>query len=203
METEIIKIARRIQAISQTGIWFTKDVFDKQRFEELREISVELMSLISNTPVVKISELFTADSGFQTPKTDIRAVVLKDNKILMVRERMDNKWSLPGGYADINITPSENAVKEVFEETGIVVKPNRILAVIDTNKHGFPPMPFHFYKIIILCDYFGGNLTSSEETSEAAFFGFDSLPLLSLLRNTYQMMDLVKNLIDVNIPYFD
>ena len=155
MEGEILKIAKRIQAISQTGIRFTKDNFDNQRFEELRELSVQL---VSDAKIDKIRDLFTTESGFQTPKIDIRAVVLKDNKILLTKERSDRKWSLPDGYADINYSPLE----------------------------------FHFYKIVVLCDLIGGQLRGSDETEDANFFNFDKLPELSVKRNTYELIDLLK-----------
>jgi ADP-ribose pyrophosphatase YjhB (NUDIX family) len=203
LEKEILKIAKRIQAISQTGIRFTKDNFDKQRFEELRELSVQLVSLVSDAKVDKIRDLFTFESGFQTPKIDIRAVVLKDSKVLLTKEQSDNKWSLPGGYADVNYSPSEIAEKEVFEETGLKVKTNRILAIVDTNKHNFPPLEFHFYKIVILCDLIDGELRGSDETEETRFFDFDKLPELSVKRNTNELIDLIKLRIDNEQTYTD
>lgn len=192
MEAEVIKIAKRIQAISQTGIRFTKDNFDKQRYEELRELSVQLTAQVTDAKLEKIRDLFTYEDGFQTPKVDIRAVVINDNKILLTKEKSDSKWSLPGGYADVNYSPSEIAVKEVFEETGLNVKVNRIIAIIDTNKHNFPTLEYHFYKIIILCDLIDGNLRGSDETEESSFFNFNNLPELSLKRNSNELIDLIK-----------
>ncbi len=179
LENDILKIARRIQAISQTGLHYAQDVFDKQRYEELRDLSVQLAYLVTDAEINQIRDLFTNETGFQTPKIDIRTVVLCDDKILLTRERADGKWSLPGGYADINYSPSAVAEKEVFEETGLRVTANRILAVLDTDKHNFPPMEYHFYKIVILCDLLGGELRDSEETEAAGFFDFDNLPELS------------------------
>ena len=203
MENEILKIAKRIQAISQTGIRFTKDNFDKQRFEELRELSVLLALQVVDAPINKIRDLFTNEQGFQTPKIDIRAVVLKENKILLTKERSDNKWSMPGGYADINYSPSKIAEKEVLEETGLIVKTNRILAIIDTNKHNFPPLEFHFYKIVILCDMIGGELRGSDETEETRFFDFNDLPELSIKRNTNDLLDLVRQQLTIDLTYTD
>jgi len=203
MEKEILELARRIQAISQTGIRFTKDNFDKQRFEELREISVNLVSKITDAKIEKIRDLFTDENGFQTPKIDVRAVVIKNNMILLTKELSDNKWSLPGGYADVNYSPSEIAEKEVFEETGLIVKTNRILAIIDTNKHNFPPLEYHFYKIVYLCNLIGGKLSGSDETSETDFFDFDKLPELSIKRNTYELLKLIKTQLDENLTYTD
>jgi len=203
METEVIKIAKRIQAISQTGIRFTNDDFDKQRFEELRELSVQLIAQVTDAKLEKIRDLFTCENGFQTPKVDIRAVVLSDNNILLTKENSDNKWSLPGGYADVNYSPSEIAEKEVFEETGLIVKANRILAIIDTNKHNFPPLEYHFYKIVILCDFVDGNLRGSNETEESKFFDFTNLPELSIKRNTYELLNLIKLRIEKKETYTD
>ncbi|OQY02932.1 MAG: hypothetical protein B6I20_06110 [Bacteroidetes bacterium 4572_117] len=176
----------------RTGIRFTKDDFDKQRFEELRELSVKIMAQLTDAKLEKIRGLFTDETGFQTPKVDIRAVVLNSGKILFTKENSDNKWSLPGGYADINYSPNEIAEKEVFEETGLNVKASRVLAIIDTNKHKFPPLEYHFYKIVILCDLVDGNLRGSDETVESKFFDFDKLPELSIKRNTYELIDLIK-----------
>lgn len=116
-ENKILKIARRIQAIAQSGLHFTEDDFDRDRYEELRLLSVRLVGTICNTEPGKLSNLFTNETGFQTPKVDIRSVVIKDGKILMAREKLDGKYSIPGGFADINYSPSEVAVKEVREET--------------------------------------------------------------------------------------
>jgi len=203
MTNEILRIARRIQALSQAGLEFTTDNFDRQRYSELRELSVQLASQVSDAEPGKIRDLFTYETGFQTPKVDIRAVVLEGEKILLTRERSDDKWSMPGGYADINLSPTENAEKEVLEETGLKVRVNRILAVIDASKHGFPPLEFHYYKIVILCDRLGGELRGSDETHESRFFGFDELPELSTRRNTSQLFELIRQQIKQNGTYLD
>ena len=203
LEKEILKIIRRLQAIAQTGIHYSENGFDRQRYEELRELSVQLAALISDAEPEKIRNLFTGDTGFQTPKTDIRAVVLKDNKILLVRERSDGRWSLPGGFADINYSPAEVAVKEVAEETGLEVKVNRLLAVVDTDRHNFPPLEFHYYKFIILCDLIGGELRGSDETEEARFFDPDNLPELSEQRNTPELFALIRQQLEKTGTYLD
>lgn len=203
MEKNILKIAKRIQAIAQTGLRFTNDNFDKQRYEELREISVELASNISEVKIEKIRDIFTCENGFQTPKIDIRSIVLKDGKVLMTRERSDKKWSLPGGYADINYSPKEVAEKEVFEETGLKVKVNRLLAIVDTDYHNFPPLEFHFYKIIFLCDLIGGTIQQSNETSDARFFELTNLPDLSSKRNTKELIELLKSQLNEIKTYCD
>jgi ADP-ribose pyrophosphatase YjhB (NUDIX family) len=200
---EILRINRRLQAIAQAGIHYANNGFDLQRYQELRELTVQLAAQISDAEPDKIRNLFTDDTGFQTPKTDIRAVVLKDDKILLVRERSDNRWSMPGGFADINYSPSEVAVKEVAEEAGLEVKVNRLLAVVDTDRHNFPPLEFHYYKLIILCDLIGGELRGSDETEEARFFNLDDLPELSEKRNTPQLFALISQQLVNNCTYLD
>jgi len=192
-----------VQAIAQSGIHFAGSEFDRERYEELRGLSVELTGTICDTKPSKIRDLFTNETGFQTPKVDVRSVVLKEGKILMVRERIDGRYSMPGGFADINYSPSEVAVKEVREETGLNVRFNRVLAIADTDRHGFPPLPYHFYKIVILCDLVDGDLRDSIETSEAGFFDFDNLPELSVERNTPSFLEMIRNQLESPVTYAD
>jgi ADP-ribose pyrophosphatase YjhB (NUDIX family) len=203
LENEILKIARRIQAISQSGLHFSENDFDRDRYEELRSLSVRLAGTICDTEPEKLKDLFTNETGFQTPKVDIRSVVIKDGKILMVREKIDGKYSVPGGFADINYSPAEVAVKEVCEETGLNVRFNRVLAIADTDSHGFPPLPYHYYKLVMLCDLIDGVLSDSIETTGAAFFDFDNLPELSAERNTEQFLQLIRRQLHTTETYCD
>lgn len=202
-ENKILLISRRIQAIAQAGLHYAGNDFDRERYSELRNLSVDLLSTITETEPGKIHDLFTFENGFQTPKVDVRAVVVREGRVLMARERCDSKFSLPGGFADINYSPSEVAVKEVFEETGLRVTASRLLAVVDTDKHDFPPLEYHYYKIIIQCELVGGELTDSIETTDAGFFGFDTLPELSEKRNTIQLLSLIRSRIGKESAYFD
>lgn len=192
-----------MQAIAQSGLHFAENDFDRQRYAELRDLSVQLASAISDAEIDKIRDLFTNETGFQTPKVDIRSVVIKDGKILLARERCDGKYSIPGGFADINYSPSEVAVKEVLEETGLEVSYNRVLAIVDSDRHDFPPLQYHYYKIVILCDLVGGTLSDSVETTDAGFFDFDTLPPLSEMRNTKQFFDLIRRQLDKIEAYSD
>lgn len=203
LENEILKIARRIQSLAQAGLHYAENEFDRQRYGELRELSVQLAAAVSETDINRIRDLFTNETGFQTPKVDVRAVVLKDGKILLTRERSDGGYSMPGGFADINYSPAEVAAKEVLEETGLRVRAGRILAIIDTDRHNFPPLEYHYYKIIILCDLLGGEFKDSNETSDAGFFDFDSLPGLSEKRNTEELFSLIRQQLDNTVTYFD
>lgn len=203
MEEQILKIAKRLQSIAQAGIYYSRDNFDKERYQEIRDLSILLLSIITYTEISKIKDLFTCESGFQTPKIDVRAVIIERNKILLTRERADEKWSLPGGFADINLSPRENVEKEVFEETGITATANRLLAIIDTNKHGFPPLEFHYYKLVILCDYISGIPGKSNETYESNYFEFDNLPDLSLQRNTPELFKIIQKQINELWTFLD
>ncbi|MCH7321592.1 NUDIX hydrolase [Solibacillus sp. MA9] len=184
MSNQWLEWAKRIQALSQTGLAFSKDIFDIERYEELRKISVEIMSEYTELEMSKIKDLFTNETGYQTPKVDIRGVVFKKNQILMVQEKNDDKWALPGGFCDIGLSPSENVVKEIKEESGYDVLPIRLLALLDKNKHPHPPDPYHYYKIFILCEIIGGEATVGIETSNIQFFSEHNLPQLSTNRNT-------------------
>ena len=184
MNDQWLDWAKRIQALSQTGLAYSKDIFDIERYEELRKISVEILSEYTELEMSKITDLFTNEKGYQTPKVDVRGVVFKDNQILMVQENKDNRWSLPGGFCDVGLSPSENVVKEIKEESGFDVVPVKLLAVLDKNKHPHPPDPYHFYKIFILCEITGGEATVGMETNNVQFFSENNLPQLSTSRIT-------------------
>ncbi|WP_299742543.1 NUDIX hydrolase [uncultured Rossellomorea sp.] len=191
MSDKWLEWAKRIQALSQSGLSFSKDVYDIERYEELRTISAEIMQEYTDLEMMKIRELFTNESGYQTPKVDVRGVVFKDNKILMVREKVDDKWSLPGGFCDVGLSPSENIVKEIREESGYDVTPVKLLALLDMNKHPHPSQPYHYYKIFIQCEVTGGEAKSGIETKGINFFGEENLPELSVGRNTESQINLL------------
>lgn len=182
-----LALAQRIQAIAQTGLHFSEGSYDRERYEELSELSVAIMQKISDQPIEKIERMFASErDGYSTPKVDIRAVVFDQrNRILMVQERADGCWSLPGGWADIGKTPKEIAVKEVYEEAGLEVSATRVLGIFDKRCHAHPPEPWYVYKIFILCSVTGGSLRAeSTETTGADWFPENALPPLSLTRNT-------------------
>ncbi|MEK3888287.1 NUDIX hydrolase [Bacillus sp. FSL K6-3431] len=183
--------SKRIQSIAQAGIAFSKDVYDIERFEELREISLEIMMEHTDVEMNKLTELFANETGYQTPKVDVRGVVFQDEKILMVRENYDQHWALPGGFCDIGLSPSENVVKEIKEESGYDVVPTRIIALLDSYKHPHPPQAYHYYKIFILCEKIGGAANIGVETNDIDFFAEDQLPPLSENRNTESQIKLL------------
>lgn len=184
MSHKWLEWSKRIQSLSQAGLTFSKDVYDKERFEELRLISAEIMEEYTGLEMQKLTNLFINETGYQTPKIDVRGVVFKDEKILMVRENIDNKWSIPGGFCDVGLSPSENIVKEIREESGYEVIPIKLLAILDMNKHAHPPQLFHYYKIFIRCEIVGGQASTGIETRDINFFSENNLPNLSTDRNT-------------------
>lgn len=205
MEYKWLDWAKQIQAIAQAGLTYSKDVYDLERFEQLRQISMEMVSTYTNVEMKMIKDLFANETGYATPKVDIRAVVCRDGKILMVKEKIDGGWSLPGGWADIGLTPSEVAVKEAKEESGFDVKPVKLLAVLDKKCHPHPPSPYHVYKMFIQCEIVGGHPVGGTETSAVEFFAEDELPPLSADRNTESqirmLFEYLKN--SLKEPVFD
>lgn len=189
--TKWLEWAQRIQAIAQTGLAYTENEYDRERYEELRRISIEMMAEQTGEPFEKIRGLFASETGYPTPKVDVRGVVFKDGKILMVKEKQDGKWTLPGGWADIGYTPREVAVKEIREEAGLEVRAVRLLAVLDKKCHPHPPEPYYIYKMFILCEETGGTAQAGLETSDVAYFGEHELPELSLNRNTESQIRLM------------
>ncbi|MFS0906317.1 NUDIX hydrolase [Priestia aryabhattai] len=205
MEHKWLDWAKQLQSIAQAGLAYSKDIYDVERFKLIRDISVEMLSQQTGMEMTVIKDLFASETGYATPKVDIRAVIFKDNKILMVKENSDGSWSLPGGWADIGLTPSEVAVKEVKEESGFDVKAVKLLAVTDMKCHPHPPSPFHIYKMFIQCEIIGGQPMKGVETSAVEFFAENKLPPLSIARNTQTQIEMMfKHLYNPKEPvYFD
>ena len=175
--------AQRLQAIAQSGLTYNQDnPFEVERFEAVSKIAAEMMTANSNLEEVQLLPLFAGQKGYATPKIDVRGVVFKDDKILLVKELSDGGWTLPGGFADIGDTPSEAVEREVWEESGFRVKADKILALYDRTRQGHPPYIFHLYKIFIRCQITGGAAADSVETEGAAFFARDEIPPLSIAR---------------------
>ncbi|WP_433747420.1 NUDIX hydrolase [Falsibacillus pallidus] len=184
MEPKWLEWAKQLQSIAQAGLTYSKDIYDIERFEMIRNISVEMLAEQTEMETTVIKDLFANETGYATPKVDIRAVVFKDEKILLVKEKMDGAWSLPGGWGDIGLTPSEVVVKEVKEEAGLDVRPVKLIGVLDKKCHPHPPSPYHVYKMFIRCEIIGGQAKGGMETSAVDFFDEDCLPPLSVERNT-------------------
>ncbi len=182
MNPKWLEWAQRLQAVAQNGLTFAKDPFDIERYTAMRELAVEILATYSGVEAGDILELFTAEKGYATPKLDVRGVVFQEGKLLMVKERSDGCWTLPGGWVDVGESPREAVVKEIHEESGYETQPTKLLAVYDRNKHGHPPLFYHVHKLFIRCELIGGRPAESLETSEVAFFGANEIPHLSLTR---------------------
>jgi ADP-ribose pyrophosphatase YjhB (NUDIX family) len=178
MEPDWLLWARRLQAIAQTGLTFVQDPYDQERYEQIRALAAEIMAGYSGAELSRIESLFTEQSGYATPKIDVRAAAFRDDgALLMVREANDGRWSLPGGWADVNQSPREAILREVREESGFEIAIRKLAAVFDRALHGhLPPRPFHVYKLFFLCDIAGGAAQTSLETTEIAFFTEANIP---------------------------
>ena len=183
MDPQWLDWAKRLQAIAQTGIAFSKDHYDTERYEAVRHIDAELLGAGTEAASIEpIVDLLSRDKGYATPKVDVRAAVIQQGQILLVKEAEDGGWSLPGGWADVGDVPSLAVAREVREESGFQVVARKLAAVLDRNLHGHPFFPFHAYKFFFLCDLQGGEATPSYETDGVGFFNEDALPPLSLTR---------------------
>lgn len=177
--------AKQLQAIAQTGLTYAKDPYDVERYEAIRHIAAEIMAAASATEVSRVLDLFAGEFGYATPKVDTRGVVFREGSLLLVKEAADGGWTLPGGWADVNDSPSEAVVREVFEESGFQTRAVKLLAVYDRSKHPHvPPFPYHIYKLFIRCEITGGTATRSTETVDIGFFREHEIPNLSISRVT-------------------
>ena len=178
---KIAKWAAELQSLAQAGLYYTQDVFDRERFQRIREIAAEMMAAETELPLETVTELFCADFGYQTPKVDTRAAIFREGKILLVQEK-NGRWALPGGWCDFNLSPAENTVKEAREEAGVAVSVKSLIAVQDRDRHNTPPYPFHIVKIFFLCELLGGAFAENSETLAGAYFAQDELPPLAVER---------------------
>jgi ADP-ribose pyrophosphatase YjhB (NUDIX family) len=175
--------ARELQAVAQNGLAFARDPFDVERYRRIEALAAEIVAEHAGMTPETCTTLFGAQAGYATPKVDVRGVVFRDGKLLLVRERSDGLWTLPGGWVDVGESPSDAVVKEVREESGFDVRAERILALLDRDRHGHPPLAFHVYKLFILCTLTGGAaLEQSTETDGVGFFAEDDMPPLSVTR---------------------
>ena len=175
--------AVELQALAQAGLFYSKDIYDIERFQRIREIAAEMLVSPSGMPLDSIKDLFCKETGYQTPKLDTRAAVFQDDRILLVQEN-NGVWSLPGGWVDVNLSVGENTIKEVREEAGLDVKPKLVIAVQDRKKHNPEIYAYNITKVFILCDLLGGSFQPNSETVASGYFSLDGLPPLSENKNT-------------------
>jgi len=168
--------AREIEAIGQTGLHYASSEYDRQRYRRLLEISAEMISSNTDLNLENLVEVFSDQLGYATPKVDVRAAVFQEEKLLMVKERADGGWTMPGGWADVGDIPSRAAEREAWEEAGYSVKASRLIGVYDANRRG-PLDLFHAYKLVYLCDLVGGEAAASYETEAVSFFAQEEIPI--------------------------
>jgi ADP-ribose pyrophosphatase YjhB (NUDIX family) len=174
--------AQRLQAIAQNGLTYTENPYDVERFQQIQAIASEMMATYTGADPAYVQDLFAQQKGYATPKIDTRGAVFQGDKVLLVLEREDQRWTLPGGWVDVGESPGDAVVREVYEESGYETRILKLAAVYDRNKHPHPPMLFHAYKLFFLCELTGGAAKTSIETDAVDFFPVDQLPELSLGR---------------------
>ena len=179
--------AREIFSLSQSGLTYSGNPYDIERYKRLQEITAEIIAEQSNITKESALESFSMQAGYITPKVDVRGAVIRDGKILLIQERADDKWAMPGGWADLGNPPASVAEREVWEESGFRVKAEKVVAVIDANR--VEPFEFyHAYKLIFLCKLLDGEPRTSHETLAVDFFDPDHLPPLSSYRTSEAML---------------
>ena len=171
--------ARKVQAIAQNGLAFTHDPYDRERYSELTELVASILATELDIPVAQAKGFWQGEEGYVTPKVDVRGGIFEDGRVLLVRERSDGKWTLPGGWVDINDSPSGAVVREIREESGYHSRAVKLAALVDKRRHPHPPGIHHIYKLFFLCERTGGAPAVSSETDAVQFFEVEALPELS------------------------
>lgn len=179
--------AVELQALAQAGLYYDTNPYERERCERIRAIAAEMVSLQADIPLEKTRDLFCCETGYQTPKLDTRAAIFRGERILLVREN-DGRWSLPGGWVDVNISARESAVKEVREEAGLEVTVDTVIAVQDREKHNRPVYAWKVCKIFVLCSLVGGHFTPNIETTDSGYFSLEDLPPLAEEKNTREQI---------------
>ncbi len=181
--------AREIQSLAQTGLAFTKNPYERISFTRLSEIAAEMVAEHSQLSLPLIKRTFSLEPGYATPKVDVRAAVVRDGRILLVREKADGKWAMPGGWSDVGDRPSETAEREAWEESGFRVRASKLVGAFDANRGEKANMFFHAVKLVFLCDLIDGEPRPSMETLAVDFFDFTNLPPLSEFRTNRRHLD--------------
>jgi len=193
--------AREIQAISQSGLTYSSSEYETERYRRLTEIAAEIVQEYTGLAKEGLMQDFLGQPGYATPKVDVRGAVVRDDKILLVQERVDGRWCMPGGWADVGDLPSATVAREVWEESGFRVVPRKVVGVFDANRSGRPLNLYHAYKIVFLCEITGGEARPSNETLGVGFFARDDLPPLSSNRtNERHLAEVWAHLHDPDLP---
>lgn len=181
--------AIELQALAQAGLFYSKDIYDIERFQRIREIAADMLSSPSGLPAEKVKDLFCNEIGYQTPKLDTRAAIFQNDRILLVQEK-NGLWSLPGGWVDVNLSVGENAVKEVKEEAGLDVRADFVIAVQDRKKHNTEIYAYNICKVFLLCTPLGGSFRPNSETVASGYFSLDCLPPLAENKTTAEQIQM-------------
>ncbi|NCB93616.1 MAG: NUDIX domain-containing protein [Clostridia bacterium] len=187
MDGKWLEWAIELQSLAQAGLTYGKDIYDKERYERIRDISAEILASKTDIPVEKVKDLFCNEIGYQTPKLDTRAAIIENEKILLVREN-NGKWSLPGGWVDVNVSVKDNIIKETKEEAGLDVKVDKIIAVQDRAKHNSPVYAYGVCKIFALCSVIGGKFEDNIETTGFQYFSENEIPELATEKNNEEQI---------------
>ena len=179
-EINTLELIKRVKALADTGLLYAESEYDRERYEELAAISIKLLSATSGQPLLVLRDFFMPTKDYPTPKVDVRGLILNEaQEVLLVKESLDGKWSLPGGWAEVGFTPSEVIRKEIKEETGLEVTVSRLLAVYDKKCHPHPPQPLYVYKLVFLCEAVTGSINPGFDIEDARYFATEHLPELS------------------------
>lgn len=187
--SDFVKYLQRMIAITDTGLTFTKDPFDRERYEDLRGLLSEMLNQASDLDAEEVAEVLKPTSAYATPLMDVRAWIVEDEKICLVKGQGENDWALPGGFGEVGYSPTENILKEIEEETGFKAKVERLLAVFDTNR--FQLQSKQYTKFVFGCKLLDGQFQENQEIADLQFFAIDQLPTLSEKRITKEQIELL------------
>ena len=197
----VLEWARKVQAIAQNGLTFSRDPFDRARYQELVELTATMLTTELEAPLATVRAFWEGEHGYATPKVDVRGGVFDGERVLLVRERADGRWTLPGGWVDVNDAPSEAVAREIYEESGYRARPVKLAALVDKNRHPHPPGVHHIYKLFFVCELLGGAPLASNETDAVDFFPVHDLPPLSTGRVLASQIErLYQHRIDRSLP---
>lgn len=197
----VLDLSRRLLALSQTGLHFSQEEYDRERYREMGQIAGELLALESALTPDQARAIWMVEDGYSTPKVDVRGAVFRGDQVLMVKERVDGKWTLPGGWADVNDKPSHAVEKEIEQESGFTARAVKLAAVFDRNIHNRPKFLYHVWKMFFICEITGGDFRTSYETTDVKFFPVTELPELSTGRVTVaQIQCAYKHHLDRALP---
>ena len=176
---DVLDWARKVQALAQNGLAFTRDPFDRERYHELQDLAAALLVGALEIPLERARALWDGEHGYATPKVDVRGAIFENERVLLVRERSDGRWALPGGWVDVNDAPSAAVAREIREESGYEARAVKLAALIDRRRHPHPPAIHHIYKLMFICERTGGEPAAGTETDAVEFFPLRALPELS------------------------